>query len=195
MIRIHAAVCLLALLSLVSAAGCGATPGPNLGLLAYPVPVSPYFQDCLEDRAWEQERYDRVAILGPLTAGGPAVALDPPSEAAQSRSSAGRPPGTSSSPRPSAVTLVATFAALAFGYQILLSVSGVILELLTFRVYPRTSDYLKLIGFALVEPFGFRQLTVWWRLKGIGRFLLDLGGWNVQERYGFEEESASAGES
>jgi len=87
------------------------------------------------------------------------------------------------------------FAALAFGYQILLSVSGVILELLTFRVYPRTSDYLKLIGFALVEPFGFRQLTVWWRLKGIGRFLLDLGGWNVQERYGFEEESASAGES
>jgi len=80
MIRIHAAVCLLALLSLVSAAGCGATPGPNFGILAVPIPVSPFYQDRLEDKAWEQERYDRVAILGPITAGGPAVALDPPSE-------------------------------------------------------------------------------------------------------------------
>ncbi len=80
MMRIHAAVCLLALLSLVSAVGCGSTPGPNFGVLAVPIPVSPFYQDRLEDAAWEQERYDRVAILGPITAGGPAVALDPPSE-------------------------------------------------------------------------------------------------------------------
>jgi len=75
-----AAIGVLALLTILSATGCQSAFGPNLGLLGIPVPVSPFFQDQLEDNAWEKERYDRVPILGPLTAGGPAVALDPPSE-------------------------------------------------------------------------------------------------------------------
>ncbi len=77
-----AAVCVLAMLSLVSATGCVSDVGPtfDLGLLSYPIPVTPYLQDELEDRAFERERYTRVPILGPITAGGPAVALDPPSE-------------------------------------------------------------------------------------------------------------------
>ena len=72
----------LLMLSLVSASGCfwNQTLGPNIGMLGYPIPVSPYFQDVLEDNAWEHERYERVPILGPITSGGPAVALDPPSE-------------------------------------------------------------------------------------------------------------------
>ena len=52
--------------------------GPNTGV-PWPMPVSPYFQDQNEDEFWMKERYERVPILGPLTAGGPAVALDPPS--------------------------------------------------------------------------------------------------------------------
>ena len=75
-----AAVGPLVLLTLFSATGCHTTYGPSLGLLSYPTPVSPFFQEQLEDRAWERERYERVPILGPITAGGPAVALDPPSE-------------------------------------------------------------------------------------------------------------------
>jgi hypothetical protein len=51
-----------------------------LGILAIPIPVSPYFQDKKEDEAWEKERYGRVPILGPITSGGPPVALDPPSD-------------------------------------------------------------------------------------------------------------------
>jgi hypothetical protein len=54
--------------------------GPTLGLLSIPIPVTPYLQDKAEDEFWIQERYARVPILGPLTAGGPAVALDPPSD-------------------------------------------------------------------------------------------------------------------
>ena len=49
-------------------------------VLAIPIPVSPYFQDRKEDEDWEKERYDRVPILGPITSGGPPVALDPPSD-------------------------------------------------------------------------------------------------------------------
>lgn len=75
-----AAVCVLALLSLVSATGCSTTYGPSLGILSYPIPVSPFFQDKLEDKAWERERYERVPILPPITAGGPEAALDWPSE-------------------------------------------------------------------------------------------------------------------
>jgi hypothetical protein len=76
------AACVVALLALVSAGGCVADVGPvyDIGMLSYPIPVSPYFQNKLEDRFYERERYDRVAILGPITAGGLPKALDPPSD-------------------------------------------------------------------------------------------------------------------
>ncbi|MFV2066913.1 MAG: hypothetical protein ACC645_08010 [Pirellulales bacterium] len=57
-----------------------ASQGPYLGALSFPIPVSPYFQDKQEDRFWEHERYERAPILGPLTADGPHIALDPPSD-------------------------------------------------------------------------------------------------------------------
>ncbi len=59
--------------------GC-ATLGPHLGILAYPIPVSVYFQKKKEDEFWNHERYDRVPILGPITSGSEIVALDPPSD-------------------------------------------------------------------------------------------------------------------
>jgi hypothetical protein len=56
------------------------TQGPSIGMLALPIPVSPFFQDEQEDKFWEHERYERVPILGPVTSGGPPVALDAPSD-------------------------------------------------------------------------------------------------------------------
>ena len=70
----------LLLLGAMTATGCHTQFGPNLGFPPWPIPVSPYFQDKAEDVFWQKERYDRVPILGPITAGGPAVALDPPSD-------------------------------------------------------------------------------------------------------------------
>ena len=54
-----------------------ASYGPSIPI---PIPVSPWLQEKEEDQAWERERYDRVPILGPLTQGGPAVALDAPTD-------------------------------------------------------------------------------------------------------------------
>jgi hypothetical protein len=71
---------ILGLLSLVHASGCAMVAGPNLGILSFPVPVSPYFQKLPEDKFWNHERYDRMPVLGPLTASSPEKALDPPSE-------------------------------------------------------------------------------------------------------------------
>ncbi len=83
MLRKIASLTVLGLVSalLAGSSGCATTYGPKyMGLWQVPVPVSPYVQDALEDEAWEHERYDMVPILGPITEGGPAVALDPPSQ-------------------------------------------------------------------------------------------------------------------
>ena len=70
-----AALAVTAILSI----GCLATNGPSMGLLSVPIPVSPYYQTKAEDDFWVKERYSRVPILGPIVAGGPQKALDPPS--------------------------------------------------------------------------------------------------------------------
>lgn len=66
-------------LGMLANTGC-TTLGPSLGILAYPIPVSPYFQKRKEDAFWNHERYDRAPILGPISSGGEIVALDPPSD-------------------------------------------------------------------------------------------------------------------
>ncbi len=76
--NLSAVICTILTLSILGSTGCfRPTMGPMIPL---PIPISPYFQDQKEDKAWEHERYERVPILGPITAGGPAVALDPPSD-------------------------------------------------------------------------------------------------------------------
>lgn len=72
---------MLLLAGALTQVGCiGISQGPNLGLLGLPIPVSPYFQDQEEVQFHNHERYARVPIMGPLTAGGPTMALDPPSD-------------------------------------------------------------------------------------------------------------------
>jgi hypothetical protein len=71
---------LLACLTLCSGGCVGISAGPTLGIFSIPIPVSPFLQKSLEDQHWIEERYDNVPILGPLPAGGPAVALDPPTD-------------------------------------------------------------------------------------------------------------------
>jgi hypothetical protein len=56
-----------------------ATQGPNLGPLAIPIPVSPYFQDQQEYKHHYNERYGRTPILGPIVPGAP-IEGDAPSD-------------------------------------------------------------------------------------------------------------------
>lgn len=72
---------LVVAMAAVSSTGCfGINSGSSLGIFNIPIPVSPYYQQKAEDDFAWHERYARVPILGPTTAGGPAVALDPPSD-------------------------------------------------------------------------------------------------------------------
>jgi cellulose synthase/poly-beta-1,6-N-acetylglucosamine synthase-like glycosyltransferase len=59
------------------------------------------------------------------------------------------------------------FFCVAVGLGVMLSTSALLLEEISFHVYPRTRDLLRLYIVAIVENFGYRQLTVLWRLEGL----------------------------
>ena len=62
------------------------------------------------------------------------------------------------------------FLGLAIGLGILLSTSAIMLEELSFHMYPRFRQLALLYLIAIVENFGFRQLTAFWRLQGLIRW-------------------------
>ena len=66
--------------------------------------------------------------------------------------------------------LVFLFAAIGLG--VLLSVNAMFLEELSFHLYPRPRQQLKLFAAAILENFGYRQLNSVWRLMGLIRWAL-----------------------
>ncbi len=79
------------------------------------------------------------------------------------------------------------FFAAALGYGMLLSVWAVILDEATFRTYPRHRDFFRMLLFAFLEPFGYRQLTVIWRLRGFWSAFRRHTHWGEMRRTGFED--------
>ncbi|MGH8223302.1 MAG: glycosyltransferase, partial [Woeseiaceae bacterium] len=63
------------------------------------------------------------------------------------------------------------FLGLAIGLGVLLSTSAIMLEELSFHMYPRIRQLAMLYLIAIAENFGFRQLTAVWRLQGTMRWL------------------------
>ena len=77
---VYTATAGLVLTSVLALTGCNMTLGPRLGIFAYPIPLSPYFQHKQEENFWVKERYGRVPILQPIVPGAPCLALDTPSD-------------------------------------------------------------------------------------------------------------------
>jgi len=63
------------------------------------------------------------------------------------------------------------FFGLAIGLGVLLSTSAIMLEELSFHMYPRFRQLALLYLVAILENFGFRQLTAIWRFQGLIRWL------------------------
>ncbi|PKL78407.1 MAG: glycosyl transferase [Candidatus Melainabacteria bacterium HGW-Melainabacteria-1] len=66
---------------------------------------------------------------------------------------------------------VALFLIVSMGLGILLSVSALLLEELSFRVYPTYRQLFTLVLAAIGENLGYRQLNAWWRLIGTWQWL------------------------
>ena len=73
----------------------------------------------------------------------------------------------------------------AVAYGALISVAAVVLEEVSFRKYPRLIDLLRLCAYGAAENFGYRQLTLWWRLRGCVDFFRGRHEWGAMARRGF----------
>jgi cellulose synthase/poly-beta-1,6-N-acetylglucosamine synthase-like glycosyltransferase len=56
-------------------------------------------------------------------------------------------------------------------YAAIVSLTAVLLQELSSRRYIRTRDLLRLAAYGVLENFGYRQFTTWWRITGIVDFL------------------------
>lgn len=83
------------------------------------------------------------------------------------------------------------FFAIALGYMMMLSVWAVLLEEFTYRVYPSRRDFYRLLLLALAEPFGYRQMTVFWRIRAFFRAVAGDRGWGEHQRRGLGDHRSS----
>jgi cellulose synthase/poly-beta-1,6-N-acetylglucosamine synthase-like glycosyltransferase len=82
------------------------------------------------------------------------------------------------------LSLAGTFFILAIMYMVLVSAVAVLLEDIAFRRYPSVRDLGRLLIGAVLENFGFRQLTVWWRVRAFWEYLRGDHSWGAMERKG-----------
>ncbi len=85
-------------------------------------------------------------------------------------------------------TFVIAFLLVAFGLGIALSLAAVYLEELCFGYYTRFPDLLRLFALSVLENFGYRQLSSFWRLRGIVSALRGVKTWGKMTRRGFQSE-------
>lgn len=77
------------------------------------------------------------------------------------------------------------FFLVAYGFGVLLTCLTLLLDELSFPRYTQIRDRLLLIPWAVLESLGYRQLTVYWRLRGLAKFLRGSTEWGVMTRTGF----------
>lgn len=80
----------------------------------------------------------------------------------------------------------ALFLLIAYGWGLLLTLLSLVLHQATAEQPFRTADLPVLIGWSLVENLGYRQLTVFWRLRGWWRYLRGRRDWGAMSRVGFK---------
>ena len=76
------------------------------------------------------------------------------------------------------------FFVLAIMYTVLVSALAVLLEDIAFRRYASVRDLGRLLIGAVLENFGFRQLTVWWRVRAFWEYFRGDLSWGAMERRG-----------
>lgn len=79
----------------------------------------------------------------------------------------------------------AVFLFMAIGLGILLSASGLLLEEMSFHMYPKFRQLAILTLVVVMENFGYRQLNSWWRLLGLYRWAMQReSSWGDMKRKG-----------
>ncbi|HTP79532.1 MAG TPA: glycosyltransferase [Bacteroidota bacterium] len=87
------------------------------------------------------------------------------------------------------VTLTILFFIVALFYGVIFSVGAVLLEEISFRRYPNPRHLALLLSIGVLENFGYRQLTAWWRVKAFFDYATGERRWGVMTRSGFQKGS------
>ncbi len=82
-------------------------------------------------------------------------------------------------------TLAGLLLLLAVALGVAQSIAAVALDEFAFRRYRSTGSLGLLLLLTVAENLGYRQLTVWWRLRGVWKFLRKDTSWGVMTRTGF----------
>jgi hypothetical protein len=77
------------------------------------------------------------------------------------------------------------FFVVAYLYGTVLSLAAILMEEVSFNRYRHRRDMWRLLAFAFIEPFGYRQITVWFRLKAFWRYFRGDRSWGRMHREGF----------
>lgn len=83
------------------------------------------------------------------------------------------------------ISFAVLFLTVAVLYGIVLSVFSVILEEMSFRKYPKVEHLFILFLASILENFGYRQLTTWWRFQAMIQYLFGARSWGKMEKKGF----------
>lgn len=78
------------------------------------------------------------------------------------------------------------FLLVSVGFGFLLSLWATVLEEVSFRRYPAIRDFLLLLWFSVIEGFGYRQLTLWFRLPAYVKYFRKDLRWGAMDREGFD---------
>ena len=85
---------------------------------------------------------------------------------------------------------VIAFLMVAVVFWVAISVGAVVLEELTFRRYLLLRDLLRLFLIAILENFGYRQISTYWRARGLLSAARGVRSWGEMDRVGFDQSAA-----
>jgi cellulose synthase/poly-beta-1,6-N-acetylglucosamine synthase-like glycosyltransferase len=77
------------------------------------------------------------------------------------------------------------FLAVTFTFGVFVSMATLVLEEIQLRRFTKVRELMVLALIAVVENFGYRQLSNFWRLQGWWQFLRKKQGWGAMTRKGF----------
>lgn len=77
------------------------------------------------------------------------------------------------------------FLAITFTFGIFLSIATLVIEEIQLRRFPKARELALLALISVVENFGYRQLSNFWRLQGWWQFVRKQQSWGTMTRKGF----------
>lgn len=86
-------------------------------------------------------------------------------------------------------TFVLLFLTASVFLGMVLSVTSVLCEELSFRRYPTLGNIATLTSYAFLENIGYRQIHTWWRFKGLVDYVKGDKEWGVMTRTGLASKS------